>query len=113
MAGAAIVALVDLCAADELWAGEMKDFEVGPYRVLLVNVDGTFHAYDGICPHQSARLAEGLLDGDTLVCHAHQWEFNLSTGRSVNPIGKCLRRFAVAVCDGRVLVGDRPLGGGA
>ena len=106
------VRFVELCAADDLWAGEMLDFEVGPHKVLLVNVDGEFHAYDGSCPHQRVPLVEGRLDGRTLVCRAHQWEFDVCAGRSVNPTGECLRRFPVKVADGRVLVGDEPLGNG-
>jgi nitrite reductase/ring-hydroxylating ferredoxin subunit len=108
----AAVRFVELCAADELWAGEMCAFEVGPHQVLLVNVDGAFHAYDGRCPHQRVPLAEGRLDGRTLVCRAHQWEFDIGTGHSVNPTGACLRRFPVQVADGRVFVGDAPLSNG-
>jgi hypothetical protein len=28
----------------------------------------------------------------------------------VNPTGECLRRFPVKIADGKVLVGDEPLG---
>lgn len=98
-----------VCAAEELWVGEMLECRVGPRRVLLLNVEGELRAYDGVCPHQAVPLAEGDFDGRTLVCRAHHWEFDAASGRSVNPSGQCLRRFPVQVVDGQVLVGDEPL----
>jgi len=48
--------------------------------VLLVNVDGTVRAYSNRCPHQASALDEGHLDGETLTCAKHLWEFNAVTG---------------------------------
>jgi toluene monooxygenase system ferredoxin subunit len=98
-----------LCAAEEVWIGEMLEARVGPHRVLLLNVEGELHAYEGVCPHQGVPLAEGDFDGRTLVCRAHLWEFDAASGRSLNPAGQCLRRFPVKVVDGQVLVGEAPL----
>jgi nitrite reductase/ring-hydroxylating ferredoxin subunit len=44
---------VEVCAVDDLWAAEMESFDVGSQEVLILNVDGQLHAYDGVCPHQS------------------------------------------------------------
>ena len=41
---------VEVCAVDDLWIGEMECFDVGAAEVLILNVDGQLHAYDGICP---------------------------------------------------------------
>ena len=100
------VNLVELCAVDDLWIGEMEAFDVGPHEVLLVNIDGEIHAYDGVCPHQGVSLIEGSLDGKVLTCRAHQWSFDVCTGASINPSGECLRRFELRIEDGRVWVVD-------
>jgi toluene monooxygenase system ferredoxin subunit len=106
--GAETAAFTALCAADDLWAGEMLELRIGPHRVVLLNVEGELHAYEGVCPHQGVALAEGDFDGRTLVCRAHHWEFDACSGRSVNPKGECLRRYPVKIVDGQVLVGDAP-----
>ena len=53
--------------------------------VLLVNVDGSVRAYSNRCPHQASSLDEGDLDGETLTCAKHLWEFNAVTGCGINP----------------------------
>lgn len=104
------VSYVEVCAEDELWDGEMDAFDVGEHEVLLVRLDGRYHAYDGICPHQSVSLADGeLTDAGVLICSAHQWQFDAASGNGVNPATVCLTRFPVKVEDGRVFVGDRPV----
>lgn len=99
---------VELCAADDLWAGEMEAFDVGDAEVLLVNVDGEFRAYDAICPHQSVPLVEGTLEGGVLTCRAHQWSFDACTGRGLNPCGEQLRTYPIRIVDGKVLVSTAP-----
>jgi nitrite reductase/ring-hydroxylating ferredoxin subunit len=89
---------------DDLWDGEMESYDLDGQEVLLIRLDGEYHAYDGTCPHQSTSLATGTLEGDRLTCSAHLWEFDARTGQGVNPRTACLRRREVRVSDGRVLV---------
>ena len=70
---------------DDLWEGDMTAVSVDGVPVLLVNVDGEVRAYSNRCPHQASPLDEGDLDGETLTCAQHMWEFNAATGRGVNP----------------------------
>jgi toluene monooxygenase system ferredoxin subunit len=92
--------------ADEgdLWDGEMESYDLDGQEILLIRLDGEYHAYDGACPHQSTSLAAGMLNGGLLVCSAHEWEFDARTGQGVNPRTACLRRREVRLADGRVLV---------
>ena len=78
---------VELFEQDSLWDGEMEAFDVGDDEVLVVKVEGRIHAFDGICPHQSVSLVEGELEGTTLTCRAHEWQFDVVSGQSVNPAG--------------------------
>jgi toluene monooxygenase system ferredoxin subunit len=104
--------LVDVCGVDELWDGEMDAFDVGDHEVLVVRLGGEFHAYDGICPHQSVSLVDGeLTEEGVLICKAHQWQFDATCGKGVNPANECLKRFPIEIRDGRVLVGTEPLAG--
>jgi toluene monooxygenase system ferredoxin subunit len=96
--------LVELCAADDLWVGEMMCFDAGRHEVLVLNVEGELHAYQSLCPHQSMPLAEGRFDGKVLTCRAHEWSFDACSGKGINPKGEGLRRFPIRIADGKVFV---------
>src|SRR5207244_446149 len=42
---------------------------------------GRFFATSPVCPHEEGPLAEGWLEGDTVVCPWHGYDFELTTGR--------------------------------
>jgi toluene monooxygenase system ferredoxin subunit len=94
----------DIADEGDLWDGEMESYDLDGREILLIRLDGEYHAYDGACPHQSTSLSAGTLDGGLLTCSAHEWEFDARTGQGVNPRTACLRRREVRVTDGRVLV---------
>jgi toluene monooxygenase system ferredoxin subunit len=72
--------------------------------VLLVNVDGAIHAYADTCPHLRTRLSEGSLQRNVLACSTHGWEFDVCTGRGINPRSACLESFAVKVENSDIFV---------
>lgn len=94
----------DIADEGDLWDGEMECYDLDGNEILLIRLDGEYHAYDGACPHQGTSLSLGELDDGLLTCAAHQWEFDVRTGKGVNPRTACLRRREVRVADGRVLV---------
>jgi nitrite reductase (NADH) small subunit len=49
--------------------------------VALYNVEGTFHALDGVCPHQGGPLGKGELAGTIVTCPWHGWQFDVCTGQ--------------------------------
>ena len=90
--------------ADSLWSGEMRGVVVEGRRILLVNVDGQVSAFRDQCLHLSVPLSEGHLRGRTLVCSAHEWEYDPCTGRGVNPEGIQLEQYAVRQEDDAIWV---------
>ena len=74
---------VRLAALDELPSGTMKEVEIDGRIIGLFNVDGVISAIDGICPHQGGPLAEGSLEGTTVTCPWHGWQFDVRTGRTL------------------------------
>jgi toluene monooxygenase system ferredoxin subunit len=90
---------------DDLWEGDMVGVGLGNADVLLVNLgDGEIVAYDNRCPHAGSRLSEGRLSTTTLRCGSHLWEFDVRTGDGVNPRNCMLRKYAVKVVDGAIMV---------
>lgn len=93
-----------VAALDDLWRGEAKRVVAGGAPILLVRIEDEVVAWTDRCPHQGVALSEGAIDGATLVCRAHRWEFDVCSGEGRNPRGVRLRRVPVRIADGDVLV---------
>lgn len=93
-----------LAALDALPNGGPRGCVVDGRKVLVARLGNDVVAYEDRCAHLGVPLSEGRLDGDVLTCFAHEWTFDLRTGRGVNPASACLRRFPVKVEDGQVWV---------
>ncbi len=70
---------------DDLWEGEMTAVDVQGKKVLLINNDGDVHAYQDRCPHQNWPLHNGDFSNGVLTCVQHLWQFDVTTGKGVNP----------------------------
>lgn len=89
---------------EDLNDGQMKQVEVEGRKILLVRLDGQFHAYGSTCPHQGAPLAEGFLHEGHIRCPWHQSIFSALTGEMVAPPTlDSLPRFDVRVEGDKVL----------
>ena len=93
---------------DDLWSGEMVRVEVEGRQVLLVNIEGEVRAYFDECPHKRTPLSLGTLRGPTVTCATHQWEFDVRTGRGINPADTCLQRLDVRLENGDILLEVHP-----
>lgn len=60
--------------------GASLEAVAGDRIVALFNVEGTYHALDGVCPHQGGPLGKGALHGSTVTCPWHGWQFDVATG---------------------------------
>jgi nitrite reductase (NADH) small subunit len=49
--------------------------------IALYNVDGTFYALDGVCPHQGGPLGKGIVQGCIVTCPWHGWQFDVRSGQ--------------------------------
>lgn len=93
-----------VASRQDLWIGEMRGVVIDGVPVLLVSLDDGVRAYEDRCAHKGIALSAGRLVGTRLVCSAHQWEYDVASGRGLNPDRACLRAFAVAVEGDDVLV---------
>jgi 3-phenylpropionate/trans-cinnamate dioxygenase ferredoxin component len=83
----------------------VKGIEENGRRVLIVNLDGKIHAWDGTCTHEEADLSTGFLLGEEITCPLHLSRFNLLTGEAVNPPAeKPLAKHQVKVENGEIFV---------
>ena len=60
--------------------GGSKVVSAGGKQIALFNVGGTFYAMENACAHRGGPLGEGSLDGTTVTCPWHAWEYDVATG---------------------------------
>ena len=97
---------IEVATLDDLWAGDMLGVEVEGEQILLVYPQGgAVQAYQGVCPHQQALLADGELEENILTCASHNWQFDITTGRGVNPQNCRLYSYEVKLEDKYIYVG--------
>jgi 3-phenylpropionate/trans-cinnamate dioxygenase ferredoxin component len=94
---------LDVCAAGELAAGEMRLVE-GPdgVKIGVFNCGGALHAIEDRCSHDDGPLAEGSFDADTCTveCPRHGSLFDVTTGRPKTlPAYQPVQTFPVTVED--------------
>jgi 3-phenylpropionate/trans-cinnamate dioxygenase ferredoxin component len=97
---------VDLVGVDEVPPGTMKMAWVdGIDPVLVVNLDGDFRAFQGICSHEYFELDKGFLTAGSLTCALHLSRFDLDTGDPLDPPAEVpLVRYPVVVENDRVYI---------
>jgi nitrite reductase/ring-hydroxylating ferredoxin subunit len=78
--GTSEAAFEALLEASELPAGSMRRVTRGDLDVLLANTPAGIVATDDRCPHMSAPLSVGSLDGCVVACPLHDGRFDLETG---------------------------------
>lgn len=70
-------------AGAELPPGTMRRVTRGDLDVLLVHTPDGVVAVEDRCPHMSAPLSIGVLDGSVVACPLHEGRFDLGSGGPV------------------------------
>ncbi len=98
--------VIDLLGVDELEEGEMRMVWVDQSDpVLVIHVNGEFHALQGTCSHEYFELDRGFLTAGTLTCALHLSRFDLTDGEPLDPPAELpLAAYEVRVEDGRVVI---------
>jgi nitrite reductase (NADH) small subunit len=74
--------------ASQIPKGEGRNFQLGEQKIAVFHTrNGELFATQASCPHRQGPLADGLVGGSTLVCPLHEWQFDLTTGKTLN--GTC------------------------
>jgi 3-phenylpropionate/trans-cinnamate dioxygenase ferredoxin component len=78
--GAAEAAFAPALPLAELPAGAMRRVSFGDLDVLIAHTSAGIAAVDDRCPHMSAPLSIGELDGCVVACPLHNGRFDLASG---------------------------------
>ena len=75
------MAFMPVAAVDEIPVGQGTFVEREGVALAVFNAGGgRFYACSAVCPHEDGPLAEGWLEGPSVVCPWHGFDFDLSTG---------------------------------
>ena len=91
------MAFLKIATLDDLWSGEMIGLAIDGFPVLVINVEGTPHAFADACPHLGTPLSRGSLKAGVLTCAMHQWQFDGQTGCGINPRNACLEPIPLKI----------------
>ena len=87
----------------DLPEGAMREIEADGSKLLLTRLGGQVSAVSATCPHAGAPLAQGVRQGDRVVCPWHKATFCLRTGNVLEPPAlDPLGSFIATVEDGRI-----------
>jgi nitrite reductase (NADH) small subunit len=78
--------------------------EVRGRKVALFNSGGSLYAIDNACRHLGGSLGAGEVYGTRVVCPLHGWEYDFTTGVSVDDPETRLACFTVRVEGDNVFV---------
>ncbi len=65
--------------------GMMKRIEVNGKEILIANLGGTLYAIGDTCTHAECSLSEGMLENTIVVCPCHNAQFDVQSGKNVEP----------------------------
>lgn len=94
---------VRVASVDEIPEGTGKEVVVGDRIVAVYHTDG-WYALDGICPHAGGPLGQGHVQGQTVTCPWHGWQFDVSTGQHRLNSSICQSTFPIRIEANDVLV---------
>lgn len=101
--------------------GSMKLFDLGEFGVGIYNIRGRFYALNNFCPHEGAQVCLGgirssaefdeerrqyveTMHDQVLRCPWHQWEFDITTGKSLVKPERRVKTYRVDVENGKVVL---------
>ena len=97
---------IEVCAADDIEEEDVVRFDHGGRTFAVYrSPDSAYFATDGLCTHEHAHLADGLVLGDTIECPKHNGRFNYRTGAAERaPVCVDLATYPVKVAGGKILI---------
>ena len=97
---------VDACATEDVEQEDVTRFDHGGRTFAIYrSPDDEFFCTDGLCTHEQAHLADGLVMGYVIECPMHNGRFDYRSGEAKRtPVCVNLSTYPTRVESGRVMV---------
>ncbi len=82
----------DIVTVEGLPAGEPRWLKVDEKALIVLRNDEGVTVYEALCPHEGSPLFAEDLEGGTLACQHHGWEFDLASGACIAEGDQPLKR---------------------
>jgi nitrite reductase (NADH) small subunit len=89
---------------EDLREGQALVVRLGGEDIAVFNIGGVLHAVENCCPHMGGPLAEGIVQGHSIICPWHAWVFDLKDGTCETVPGAGIRCYEVRVMNGEIQV---------
>ncbi len=90
---------------NDLKNGEMKTVSLDGNEILLCRIKNEFFALGAHCTHYGAKLSDGVLSGDRIVCPWHHACFNAKSGNMLEPPARdSLPKYKLKIEDENIYV---------
>lgn len=86
-----------VCRLDDVDEGRLVEFDVSGVDFLLVRAGNDVIAIPPLCPHMEQSLTAGIVDGETLTCPKHLWQWKIRTGEPIGLAEKPLQLYPVKI----------------
>jgi 3-phenylpropionate/trans-cinnamate dioxygenase ferredoxin subunit len=100
------ISWVAVCGVEDIDEEDVVQFEHGGKIYAIYHTPSGFHATDGICTHENARLADGLVIGEIIECPRHQGRFDIPSGKAKGaPACINLQTYPIKIETGQIHIG--------
>ena len=94
---------VPVARLEDVPPGAVRHVKLGKREIALARVGDELFALSNVCRHAFGPLADGFLDGYTLVCPWHGWRYDVRDGSTDHPNAD-VATFPVSVRGGDIFV---------
>ncbi len=93
---------VAACAVDAIDEEDVIRFDHAGRTFAVYRLEGdAYYATDGLCTHEQAHLADGLVMDGIIECPKHNGRFDIRTGKAKRaPVCVDLKTYPVKIEDG-------------
>jgi len=97
---------IEACATGAIDRDDVLRFDHGALSLAIYrSAEDQYYATDGLCTHEHAHLADGLVMGSIIECPKHNGRFDYRTGEAKGaPVCINLKTYPVKVENGRVFI---------
>ncbi len=89
-------------ATSALKDGEVHRVDCDGRGLFVYKNKRSYQVYDSRCPHQSTNIPELALQGVTLTCPKHEWQFDVRSGECIKKGNSPLRKIESRVVKGQL-----------
>jgi len=94
---------------EDLHRHKFRQIRILSRIIAIINFEGEPMALDGECRHMRGPLLDGKIEGQTVTCPWHGWQYDLISGACLTEQWAHLRKYECKIENGWVMIDLAPL----